>query len=99
MKVNVQSVNFKADTKLIDYIQKRLDKIEQYFDHIIDSDVYLKVQNTSAKENKIVEVRVNVPGNPMVVKKEASTFEEAMDVCADTMGRQLRKHKEKVKGL
>jgi putative sigma-54 modulation protein len=99
MKINVQSVNFKADVKLIDFIQKRLDKLDQFYDHVIDSDVYLKVNNTSAKENKIVEIRVNVPGNDIPVKKEGATFEEAVDLCVDTLGRQLRKRKEKVKGL
>jgi putative sigma-54 modulation protein len=99
MKVNVQSVNFKADIKLVDFIQKRLDKLDQFYDHVIDADVFLKVINTSAKENKLVEVKINVPGNDILVKKEGATFEEAADLCVDTLGRQLRKRKEKVKGL
>jgi putative sigma-54 modulation protein len=99
MRINVQSVNFKADIKLIDFIQKRLDKLDQFYDHVIDSDVFLKVINTSAKENKLVEVKINVPGNDILVKKEGATFEEAVDLCVDTLGRQLRKRKEKVKGL
>ncbi len=55
MKVNTQSVNFNADQKLIDFIQQRMDKLDQYYDKIIKSDVFLKVENTSGKQNKIFE--------------------------------------------
>ena len=53
MKVNTQSVNFNADKKLIDFIQKKMDKLDMYYDKVIKTDVYLKVENTSSKENKI----------------------------------------------
>ena len=59
MKVNTQSVNFNADKKLIDFIQKRMDKLDLFYDKVIQSDVYLKVENTSDKENKIFEARVS----------------------------------------
>ena len=61
MNVNIQSVNFTVDQKLVDFIQKRLDKLENYYDRVVSADVYLKVENTSEKENKIVEVKVHVP--------------------------------------
>lgn len=63
MQVNAQSVNFNADRKLIDFLQNRMDKLETFYDKIISSDVYLKVENTSSKENKIVEIKLNVPGD------------------------------------
>ena len=56
MKVNVQSVNFNADQKLIDFIQRKLDRLENYYDKVIYADVFLKVQNTSGKDNKITEI-------------------------------------------
>lgn len=99
MKVNFQAVNFKADQKLIDFIQQRLDKLEHYYDHVIEADVYLKVKNTTAPENKVVEIRLYVPGNDIVVEKEGSAFEEAADQAADVLKRQLSKHKEKVRGV
>lgn len=52
MNVNIQSVNFTVDQKLVDFIQKRLDKLENYYDRVVSADVYLKVENTSEKENK-----------------------------------------------
>jgi len=97
MKVNTQSVNFTADKKLIDFIQKRMDKLDQFYDKVIKSDVYLKVENTSDKENKIFEARISVPGDSFVVKKQCKTFEEGVDVAVSSLQRQLKKRKEKLR--
>lgn len=95
MKVNTQSVNFDADIKLVDFIQKKMDKLDLFYDRIISSDVYLKVENTSEKENKIFEARVRIPGEDLVIKKQAKTFEEATDLATRSLERQLKKHKQK----
>lgn len=95
MKVNVQSVNFSADQKLISHIQKRLNKLEQYYDRIVDGEVYLKVDNNHSKQNKITEIKINIPGQDIVVKKQCNSFEEAADLSAEALKRQLKKHKEK----
>ncbi|WP_340202816.1 ribosome hibernation-promoting factor, HPF/YfiA family [Ascidiimonas sp. W6] len=97
MKVNTQSVNFNADQKLMNFIQKRMDKLEVYYDRVISSDVYLKVQKTSTKENKIVEVKVHVPGDEFIVKKQCKSFEEGIDMATDSLGRVLLKRKEKLR--
>lgn len=97
MNVNTQSVNFDADVKLIDFIQTRMDKLELFYDKVISSDVYLKVENTSAKENKIVEVKVNIPRDKFVVKKQCKSFEEAIDSACSSVERKLVKKKEKMR--
>ena len=97
MKVNTQSVNFNADKKLIDFIQKRMDKLDMFYDKVIQSDVYLKLENTSQKENKIFEARVNVPGDSFIVKKQCKTFEEGADMAISSLERQLKKRKEKLR--
>lgn len=97
MKVNTQSVNFDADAKLISFIQTRMDKLEQFYDKIISSDVYLKVENTSAKENKIVDIVVNIPRDKFAVKKQCKSFEEAVDSACDSIERKLVKKKEKMR--
>lgn len=97
MKVNTQSVNFNADQKLINFIERRMNKLNQYYDKVISSDVFLKVENTSAKQNKIVEARVQVPGDRFVVKKTCKTFEEGADSVANSLERQLLKRKEKLR--
>jgi len=97
MKVNTQSVNFNADQKLLDFIQKRMDKLDMYYDKIIQSDVFLKVENTSDKENKIFEAKVSVPGDSFIVKKQCKSFEEGVDVAVSSLERQLKKRKEKLR--
>ena len=95
MKVHVQSVNFAADQKLIAHIQKRLDKLEQFHDRIVDGEVFLKVDNNHTKQNKITEIKINIPGHDLVVKKQCKSFEEATDLSAEALRRQLKKHKGK----
>ena len=101
MKVNSQSVNFDADQKLLNFVQGRMDKLELFYDKVISSDVYLKVQNTSSKENKIVEIKVQIPRDQLIVKKQCKSFEEAVDSACSSLERLLVKKKEKAleKGL
>lgn len=87
MKVNAQSVNFNANEKLIEFVQNRLNKLETFYDKVISSDVYLKVENTSAKENKIVEIKLNVPKDKFIVKKQCKSFEEAIDSACSSLER------------
>ena len=97
MKVNVNAVNFAADRKLVDFVQLRMDKLDKYYDKIVSSDVFFKVENTSDKENKIVEVKIHVPGDELLVKKKCKTFEAALELAAESLERQLLKRKEKVR--
>ncbi len=97
MKVHAQSVNFNADGKLMNFIQARLDKLDLFYDRVISSDVYLKVENTSSKENKIVEIQLNVPKDKFVVKKQCKSFEEAVDSACDSLERKLVKRKQKMR--
>ena len=97
MKVNVHAVNFSVDAKLVGFIQEKMDKLEKYYDKIVSSEVFLKVENTSNKENKTVEIKMNVPGDDFVVKKQCKSFEEAIELVADSLERLLVKRKEKIR--
>ncbi|MBK0370472.1 ribosome hibernation-promoting factor, HPF/YfiA family [Flavobacterium agrisoli] len=97
MKVNVHAVNFAVDKKLVNFVQGRMDKLEKYYDRVVSSDVYLKVERTSDKENKCVEIKVNVPGDDFLVKKQCKSFEEAVELSAESLERSLVKRKEKTR--
>lgn len=97
MKVNVHAVNFSVDQKLVNFIQERMDKLEKYYDKVVFADIYLKTEKTSEKENKCVDVKMTVPGDEFVVKKQSKTFEEAMDLAAESLERSLLKRKEKLR--
>ena len=97
MKINVETPNFAADVKLLDFLKRKLEKLEVFYDRIIYADAFLKVQQTSEKENKIVEILLKVPGDDLIVKKQARTFEQGVDECAQSLERQLKKRKEKLR--
>jgi|SRR6218665_348260 len=97
MKVEVHAVNFNVDGKLVDFIQQRMDKLEKYYDKIVSADVFLKVENISEKENKIAEIKIHVPGDDFLVKKQCKSFEEAVESCAESAERLLVKRKEKIR--
>lgn len=95
MKVYTQSVNFNADSDLIRFVDKKLGSLVKFHDKIIDAEVFLKVQKTSEKENKITEIKLNIPGNELIIKKITRTFEEGISTSVDSLKRQLKKSKEK----
>ena len=97
MKVNVHAVNFNVDKKLVDFVEERVIKLEKFYDKIVSYDVFLKVEKTSDKENKMVEVKVIVPGDEFIVKKQCKTFEEGVELASESLERLLLKRKEKVK--
>ena len=97
MKVNVHAVNFTVDKKLLDFVEERMNRLEKYYDRVVSSDVFLKVEKTSDKENKIVEAKIIVPGDEFIVKKQCKTFEEGVELASESMERLLIKRKEKIR--
>ncbi|MCU0437805.1 MAG: ribosome-associated translation inhibitor RaiA [Raineya sp.] len=95
MKVQMQSIHFDADIKLLDFIQKKLDKLETFYDRVTDGEVYLRLDKSEQKDNKIVEIKINVPGNVIFAKSQKSSFEAAADDAVESLRRQITKFKEK----
>lgn len=95
MKVNVSSVHFDADQKLLNFIEEKVGKLETFYDKIIDSSVVLKIDKSSDKENKVAEIKLVVPGKDLFAKKQCKTFEEAVDAAVEALRRQVRKQKTK----
>lgn len=96
MDIQVHSIHFTADKKLIDFITEKVSKLELFFDNIIACEVYLRLDNDVEKENKISELKLLIPGKTLVAKKQCKSFEEATDLAADALRKQVKKHKEKV---
>lgn len=95
MKVDIQSIHFKADVKLLDFITRKVEKVQTFSDGIQSADVYLKVEKDAEKENKTVEVKINISGNPIFAKEQSNTFESATDLVLDKLVAQVKKHKER----
>ena len=96
MKIQIQSIHFKADKKLLDFITQKVEKTQTFFDGVQQADVYLKVEKDKEGENKIVEIKLNLSGNPIFAKEQDSTFEAATDLVLDKLVAQVKKHKEKL---
>ncbi len=97
MDLTVQSVNFDADIKLKDFIQDKSSKLLQFYDGITTVDVYLRVEKNHQKGNKLVEMKVNVPGSTLMASQRNTTFEAATDKLIDQMSRQVKRYKAKQK--
>ena len=96
MKINTTAIHFDADQKLIDYIEKKTTKLEQFFDRIIDAQVYLKLENSGQVRDKIVEMKLMVPGDTLMATEVSKTFEASLDAAVDNMKRQLNRYKERL---
>jgi len=98
MKLQMQSVHFDADKKLLEFIQKKMDKLDTFYDKIIDGDVILRLDNDDQKGNKVVNLKISIPGTVLIAKENADTFEEAIDEGVENLKNQLKKTKEKIMG-
>ncbi|SDE51310.1 ribosome hibernation-promoting factor, HPF/YfiA family [Riemerella columbipharyngis] len=95
MKITIQAMGLTPHEPLEEYLNKKLNKLETFYDKIQECKVFLKVENASDKENKTAEVLLSVPGDDIVVKKTCASFEEALDKCTDAAKKLLIKKKEK----
>lgn len=96
MKINVHSIHFDADKKLIDFIKSKVDKLTGIHDHITTSEVFLKLEKSSASDNKVAEIKLLVPGKELFAKRQCKSFEEAVDQSVDALRIQIKKYKGKL---
>jgi putative sigma-54 modulation protein len=96
MQVKVHSIHFDADKKLLDFLEERVNKLEVFYDRIIDGEVFLRLDKSDNRENKLVEIKLGVPGKDLFAKKSGKTFEEAADLTVEALRRQIKKHRAKI---
>jgi putative sigma-54 modulation protein len=68
-------------------------------ENIVNAEVFLRLDKDIEKENKISEIRLELPGGPLFAKKQSKTFEESMDGAIDAIKKQITKHKDKKRGV
>ncbi|MGE9312513.1 HPF/RaiA family ribosome-associated protein [Niabella sp. CJ426] len=97
MNVNIQTVNFNADQKLIELVSRKMEKLNTFHDRIIESDVFLKLDNVVHNiKDKIVEIKVHVPRHSFFVKSTSKSFEESFEAAFDSLVNQVKRRKEKM---
>ena len=97
MEINIQSVHFTASQQLEAFIQKKVSKLEQFFDGILSANVSLKVVKPEAAQNKEAQIRLIVPGTDMFAGKTTDSFEKSVDESVQALEKQLAKFKEKIR--
>ena len=96
MNVNIQAVHFTADSKLIGHVKRKLEKLNNFNDRIIQVNVFLKIDNmVHAIKDKIAEIRVHIPRHNFFVKSTSKSFEQSFDDALETMVAQIKKNKER----
>lgn len=97
MKVHTEAVQFKADQKLLDFIEKKMEKLDNFFDRIIEAQVKLRLENSGQVKDKVAEVMLHVPGQSLFAKETNKSFEQSVDIAVDNLRRQLTRYKDKAR--
>ncbi|GHU55708.1 RNA polymerase subunit sigma-54 [Bacteroidia bacterium] len=95
MDIRIQSIHFDATAKLEAFVQKKVSKLEQYYDGILLAEVTLKVVKPETALNKQASILLNIKSGDLFAEKTGNTFEEAIDECTEALSKQLVKFKEK----
>lgn len=96
MKLHIQSIHFDADQKLLEFINRKTEKVLTFFDDIKSADIYLRLEKDAERENKVVEIKLNLNGIALFASERSNTFETATDLVMDKVVAQVKKHKDKL---
>ena len=97
MNIKINSVKFNATSRLETFVNSKVQKLAQFYEGIIGAEVFLRVDNTQTDENKITEIKIEIPGSELFAKKQSKSFEESTDNACEALRRQITKHKEKTR--
>lgn len=98
MNIKVSSVHFDADKKLLEFVDKKLNKLIKLYEDIIGAEVFLRLENAQDLENKVVEIKLLIPGSDLFAKKQTKSFEESTDIVIEALRQQIIKRKDKIRG-
>ena len=96
MDIQVNAIHFDADQKLVTFIEDKVGKLNQFYDNIVASEVYLRLDKSDENGNKVAEIKLNIPGKELFAKKQCKSFEEATDLAVEALRKQIKKHKGKL---
>lgn len=99
MDIQIHSIHFDADVKLLDFVRKKITKLETFFDRITSAEVFLRLEKGDkehSKDNKMAEIKLIIPGTTLFAKGHDKSFEASCDEAAESLRTQLTKYKEKL---
>ena len=97
MNIQIHSVKFDADKKLLEFVTGKVNKLSQFSDDIVSAEIFLRLDKDQEKENKLAEIKLEYPGGPLFARKQSKSFEESTDLVVDALKKQITKQKERKK--
>lgn len=95
MNIKIQTIHFNADSKLEEHIEQKVGKLIDRNENVISANIVLRLDKSQENDNKVAEIKLEIPGNDIFARKQSKSFEEATDVALEAIRRQLKKYKEK----
>ena len=95
MNIQIQSINFVADQKLKEFVNKKVNKLILINDNMINADIYLKIEKVESHDNKVVEIKIHSSDGAFFAKKQSDSFEESTDLASEALRKQIIKNKQK----
>lgn len=95
MKLYIHYIHSDTDENLNTFIQKKVDKLDTFYDNIIEGEVYLKRSNNNTEMNAVAELKIKVPGSSLFAVEQSKSFEQSVDACVEAVRKQIKKLKGK----
>ena len=96
MNIKIKSLGFTAKPQLTDFLHEKVEKLCNFYDKIISSEVCFSIDKSDTKENKLCDIRLVIPGNDLMANAQCKTFEEATAQAVEALERQIEKRKTKL---
>lgn len=98
MQIQIHSIHFDADQKLIDFCHKKMEKLSTVHEKITTTEIFLRLDKDTTNENKVAEIKMKVPGKELFASRQCKSFEEAVDLSVEALKNQMEKYKGKTLG-
>lgn len=96
IKAIVQPDGFKLDPQISTFINQKIVKLFKHYNKITEARFFLSYDNKKKENNRLVNVKISVPGKRFNSKRTSDKFEAAISLAVDSIKKQITKHKEKI---
>ncbi len=91
MQLNITARHLKLTPAISDYVQKKIEKANRFFDNLIWCQVILGVE----KNRHIAEIVLHASGRTFTAKEQSIDLYAAIDLASDKLDEQLRRYKDR----
>lgn len=95
MKWDFQTIGFTASEELAEHTRSKVEGLTRFYDQMVGAEVYLKLDYNDKKQNKVAEIKLNIPGNDLYAENRSDNFEKSVNEATHKLESQIRKLKTK----